>query len=81
MPSIRAELLRDGLEDYEYLAALDKAVREKDIKLSNILQLCARRLYPANPAPQQLDAWAGMILKDHVRLGLALNSLAGKGRP
>jgi hypothetical protein len=78
IPSIRSELLRDGMEDYEYLAALERAAAHKEIKAPDVLQLCARRFYACNPPDGELDAWATRILKDRVRIGRALSQVAKK---
>ncbi len=78
MPSIRSELLRDGLEDYECMAAIDKALREQGFKNADIARLCAPQLYPPAPPLEQLNAWTRMVTVGHVRMVWALDEIKKK---
>lgn len=78
IPSIRSELLRDGLEDYEYFAALDRALADGTLKNPEVARICARQLYPPAPVVEQLNEWARTILKSHVRMVWALDELGKK---
>ena len=81
IPSIRSELFRDGMEDYEYLVALNKALAEVKVKEREAAALCARRLYPPYPVQTQLDGWARDVLIAHTKMGWALSALAKREKP
>jgi hypothetical protein len=83
IPSIRSELLRDGMEDYEYLLALDQLLSSTKVtlqalRLPDVAQVAARRLYPPYLQPQELDGLAQMITKGRIRMGWAISELAKK---
>lgn len=80
LPSIRSEALRDGMEDYEYLAALDQAITEGRVQARDAAPLCVRNLFAPDLAPQQLDALAHMIERDRVHIGWALAKPKGDVR-
>jgi hypothetical protein len=80
IPSIRSELLRDGLEDYEYLEALEKPILDQDVKDPSVRTATARRLYSCDLPPEEKDILAQQVLKNHVRMGWALSELAKKDR-
>lgn len=72
VPSMRAERLRDGLEDYEYLRLLSQA-RERGDKLpQGADELLQPLRLPAEPTPEELSAWATHILETRVKIGRAL---------
>jgi len=73
LPSIRSELLRDGLEDYEYLAALERLAHEQEIEDAEVIELTKRRYYSPWPLPEELDEWAHALRRARVRIGWALN--------
>ena len=50
VPSIRLELLRDGMEDYEYLALLARAVDQHRASADPALIAEAKRLLAVDPA-------------------------------
>jgi hypothetical protein len=81
IPSIRSELLRDGMEDYEYLLSLDQLlsttkVALQDLHLADVAQVATRRLYPPYLAPEELDSLSQMITKGRIRMGWAITELA-----
>jgi hypothetical protein len=80
LPSIRSESLRDGLEDYEYLVALQRAVAEKKVTQKETAELGAKRFYGVEPDQKQLDEYRSMVLKGHNAIGNALSQLAEKGK-
>ena len=76
MPSIRAMLLRDGMEDYEYLVLMKKVLAQGKIppeKSQTLANTCAH--VPLNPAPSppELDRYATRIIKDRIAMGEALS--------
>ncbi len=75
MPSIRAELLRDGIADYAYLAALHELV-DGEIAESGAEDALRRRLYRADMAPGNAREWALEIPRRKVELGRAITRLA-----
>lgn len=80
IPSVRSQLLRDGMEDYEYLAALAHVIDVKEITDTEMLKLCAHEFYPPDPSKGDLDEYAEAIAKKRVRIGRALTEIAKKGR-
>ena len=81
IPSIRSEALRDGMEDHEYLVALDQLLSDgtvtvKDLSLPDIANVAARRLYPPDPQGPELDGMATMICKGRIRMGWAISAIA-----
>jgi hypothetical protein len=44
LPSIRLEILRDGIEDYDYLTILDKMLKDNNEKIPSSLYLKAKKL-------------------------------------
>ena len=81
IPSIRSELLRDGMEDYEYLLSLDQLLSTtkatlQDLHLADVAQVAARRLYPPSLQPVELDSLSQMITKGRIRMGWAISELA-----
>jgi len=81
MPSVRSERLRDGIEDYEYLALLQRAVRAQEVTDRDVLKSCRRELHSIDTGGEALDDWMERIQKDRVKIGWALSALARKGLP
>ncbi|MFP4171412.1 MAG: hypothetical protein ACLFV4_00720 [Candidatus Hydrogenedentota bacterium] len=77
MPSIRAQLLRDGIADYAYLAALYELVDGK-IAESGAEDALTRRFYRADLSPGDARQWAEEIPSQKVELGRAITRL-GRG--
>ena len=69
MPSVRAKLLRDGREDYEYLALLKKAVGEVE----------AGRRQVADKSAWLEQAKAALKVGDDVCAGLDTYTREGEG--
>ena len=84
IPSIRAELLRDGLEDYEYLRLLERAVARKRIEDPELVQMVRPAVY-SNVVPAEfLETFGQSLPKRRTALGWALSKPdrpAAKGRP
>jgi len=74
-PSIRLERLRDGIEDHESLAALERAVAATRISDPQTARLCTRLPFRPDLSPADLDAIARTALDSHVRIGRALTAL------
>ena len=81
-PSIRSMLLRDGMEDYEYLVLMEKAMTKKnpEEKTQALANICAH--IPLNPAPSrpELDQLATRIAKDRITIGEALSGSPKKNK-
>ena len=67
IPSVRSERLRDALEDYEYLLALEKVSGKKGKQAKDSVQFTQRILYPAQPSLDDLDQYAARNAKLHSR--------------
>jgi len=81
IPSIRSELLRDGMEDYEYLLALDRIIAEQYMQAQPLRSLAAPHFYSPIPAPEELKRLSRAILEERTKVGFVLSSNAKKGRP
>jgi hypothetical protein len=73
IPSIRLELLRDGIEDYEFLVAGKKAVHEGRLTENAFRELVPRREYGARPSAATLSEWTVEAMKARTQLGRALS--------
>jgi len=83
IPSIRAELLRDGLEDYEYLRLLDLAVAQKKIDDPELVQMVRPAVYSSVVPAEFLETFGQSLPKRRTALGWALSKPdrpAAKGR-
>jgi len=83
VPSIRAELLRDGLEDYEYLRLAEKAVDSGKIKDKKLVETVRPEVYSAWIPAERVEKFAETIPTQRKALGRALSRpdrRAGKGR-
>lgn len=69
MPSIRSEALRDGIEDYECLKALEKQMADGKSLSKETAALAGRRFYNPYPTFEELNACAEMIEKNRPNLG------------
>jgi hypothetical protein len=78
LPSLRAERLRDGIEDYEYLKRLAAAVKDERIKDSKLAQWSGRRFFAADVTAEGLATLAGRAEGARVQIGRALDKL-GEG--
>ena len=76
LPSVRLELFRDGLEDYEYLRALSAAVAEQSMDSKEHAALLERILYDPLVEPSSLRQHGADLMKRRVRIGRALTALA-----
>jgi hypothetical protein len=79
-PSIRLELLRDGLEDYEYLRALSDAAEQDAIAAEEFGSLVRRELYDHEAEPGSLGRHGKKFAERRVRIGRALTALAKDAR-
>jgi hypothetical protein len=75
LPSLRLLRLRDGMEDYAYLAALAEAVRRQQITALDARKLLGVHLYGPNPTIEELDALTREIEQVRIRLGRALAAM------
>ena len=75
-PSVRLELFRDGLEDYEYLRALSAAVAEQSKDSKEYAALLERILYDPLVEPGSLRRHGADLMKRRLRIGRALTALA-----
>jgi len=73
LASARLERLRDGMEDYEYLSALAKAVASGRVVDSTLLSWLGGRLYTPRPDTQELDVLAQEISETRIAIGRALS--------
>jgi hypothetical protein len=69
------------MEDYEYLVALDQLLSGgtttlQDLRLPDVANVSARRLYPPDPSGPELDGLAAMVCKGRIRMGWAISQLA-----
>ena len=81
MPSIRSELLRDGMEDYEYLVAYERWAESADHRFGDVVKPGVLGLLDyRNPLRQDLDAIAEGVETERVQMGRALSGAAWKGR-
>jgi len=66
VPTIRLKALRDGIEDYEYLAILQRLGRAAEAK--SMARSLAKSFFQWNPDPAAYEAvrarWAAMIVSD-----------------
>ena len=75
-PSVRLELLRDGLEDYEYLRALSAAAAQDSGDTKELDALLRRDLYDPNATPESLGPLGEALMERRVKIGRALTALA-----
>lgn len=69
LPSLRLEALRDGLEDYEYLAALAALAREGEINDPELRAALARGTMGPQPAAESLEPVLDRIQEVRVKIG------------
>lgn len=75
-PSIRLERLRDGLEDYEYVAAMSGRAHETNADDLAAARWTRRYLFVADTTRDELDDLAARIGQARVDIGRALTRLA-----
>jgi Glycoside hydrolase 123, catalytic domain len=80
-PSIRVEALRDGIEDFEYLAAFENAVRGGAITDKRATELSRRGRVPDGPTAVELDGLARHIQETRVAIGRELTRMARRAHP
>jgi hypothetical protein len=83
IPSIRAELLRDGMEDYEYLRLLERAIAQKRIDDPGLVQMARPAVYSGVVPAEYIDTFGESLPKRRTALGRALSKPdrpAAKGR-
>jgi len=81
LASIRAETLRDGMEDYEYLVALESVVVKGQTADADLKTLSTRMPYPSVMPPEAIEAFAKSLPKTRNKIGWALDAIARKGTP
>ena len=74
LPSVRLARLRDGIEDYEYLKALNEAVAAGRVKNKKAAASCARHLFAPKPGAAPLQAFA----KDPTQSRATMGELLGR---
>ncbi len=72
LPSIRAEQIRAGMEDYEYLAALAEALAEGELEDDALSRLAGRRLYTPSLEEAHIAGFADRIREERTTIGRAL---------
>lgn len=75
VPSIRLERLRDGMEDYEYLVAVQNAIAAGHIKDPELEEWTTKKFFPPWPAPEDLAQFAEKLQTMRIRAGRALGAL------
>ncbi|MBI5090816.1 MAG: DUF4091 domain-containing protein [Candidatus Hydrogenedentes bacterium] len=80
-PSIRLEVLRDGMEDYEYLCALTNAVSDGRAPEDESRDLLPAARYGPRPSQDKIKDWAMEAQRNRVRIGRALTETAKGPRP
>ncbi len=75
VPSIRSELLRDGIEDYDYLAILRRELDERRVYNEEYRDLVRRERWPTDLSPDEIDAAYAVAAKQRVAIGRALTRL------
>ncbi len=75
IPSARLLRLRDGIEDFEYLAALRDAVREGRLPTDEARRILPGMLFGPQTTPQELTNLAERIEQIRVQIGRALDAL------
>lgn len=80
MPSIRAERLRDGMEDYEYLVALDRATQRGVVSKGAAQGLLARMDHDPEPSADALAKLRTRIERVRVEIGRLLSAPQGWGK-
>lgn len=76
IPSARLVRLRDGIEDFEYIAALENAVRQGRLSAAEARRILPAMLFGPEPTPEELMELAKRIAEIRVRIGRAVGSLA-----
>ena len=76
IPSIRAELLRDGIEDFEYLSAVSDALESGVISDPSTGRYCARLVYSPERSRANMDELSRRVIEGRVAMGRALTDLA-----
>ncbi|MBI4557931.1 MAG: DUF4091 domain-containing protein [Candidatus Hydrogenedentes bacterium] len=79
VPSVRIERLRDGLEDYEYLAMLEQAIEANETDDLELRRLASHQMFPTEVPPAALEETAKRVLGIRLKIGRALTRLAKKG--
>jgi hypothetical protein len=75
LPSIRLMRLRDGLEDYEYMQALNQMLRAFHVREGDIVNLKQHPLYLAEPTLAEIQRYGRELLERRDRLATAMNNL------
>jgi hypothetical protein len=78
IPSIRSEMLREGMEDYEYLVALESVVAKNEVNDKELVQYARRTPYPQYVPPELLDKACKDMENMRMKIGWALGALARK---
>ncbi len=82
IPSIRAERLRDGIDDFDYLARLDEAVGDGAAFDRTVLRWREPRVFPPDMTPAEVEEFLSRILEARRQIGNALtdHARASRGR-
>ncbi len=75
IPSIRSELLRDGFEDYDYLAALRRELDTGTVYNDEYRDLVRRERWPGDLSADELAEAHAVAAKQRVAIGRALTRL------
>ena len=78
--SMRLELFRDGLEDYEYLRALSVATGQDAREDEVFATLLEKELYDPEASPESLRQHGADLMERRKKIGRALTSLAKRRR-
>ncbi len=81
LPSVQAEQMRDGLEDYEYLKRLAQAVEDGQITNEALERLIAPQRFFTDMEPAEIESWIEAITDVRVQIGRALSGIKLRAEP
>ncbi|MBP8130999.1 MAG: DUF4091 domain-containing protein [Candidatus Hydrogenedentes bacterium] len=77
-PSARAMRLRDGIEDFEYMKALEDAVLQGRASVEEARRVLPPILFGPQPMPEELTELTRRMMEIRVAVGRALSALPGR---
>lgn len=72
IPSIRSELIREGMEDYEYLVLFSRRGKAGVFQWDRTVNLAGPRVFPWNPLPEDLDLYTQDLPAKREQMALGL---------
>ena len=76
LSTVRLERLREGLDDYDYLVALQDAFEQGEVTGASLTGWLAKPWYPPAPTTENLDWLAEQLPQRHLAIGETLHALA-----